>query len=638
MARLPLLRPLFPAARLAGALALATVAGCGGGGDTPGTGTATALSGKVAVGAPITGATLRVIDATGTVVASGVAVADDGSYSLPALTGTPPYRLEACGQAGANYTCLYSVAQGPGQAHLTPLTSATVLLAAGQSPEALMTGAASGLGATAVDAAQQQLRNGLAGLLAGQVPAHFDFIGGELTPASRTGYDRVLDAVGVSTGVDGSAFVQITPRLGSGNLYLQPGSTQGSVTAAGGAGSLSLAGLETLFTNMSRALASATACRSADAALAAQLSASARLSMDGDPLIGPAAVAEGLCQLFESEDLWGSRLLSPVLGRCDLSGAAPVCRVSFVIRSPEGEVQQMGARIGVSFEGGRWTFLGDLDPIAIHVSATAQRDRRLDGATPVDSYMRALSVDVPALTGLQCAKVEQRNADQAPVVVAYYKRFGSSAPRLSLWTLDGLGNQRSLDVAQGFLRSQDDSWLALPEGPEGDAVVRNFFRGGRSVTVSLYADAGCSTAFNVGGRHSFEVEIEGVPPVWSAMATLPWPELTAATTDALTAFTLPASASGSFTAQWTNPRGAFGIGEGSFCSGRECGDGGPNRIGSGRARPGATRMAFTLQNGGSAVTAGQTKMLSLYGRNGEGLALQANFISCSAQAPGPYCN
>ena len=40
------------------------------------------------------------------------------------------------------------------------------------------------------------------------------------------------------------------------------------------------------------------------------------------------------------------------------------------------------------------------------------------------------------------------------------------------WRDDNAG--RSLDPAVGMLRSGDDSWLMLPEGAAGDAVVREF--------------------------------------------------------------------------------------------------------------------------------------------------------------------
>ena len=149
---------------------------------------------------------------------------------MPDLTGTAPYRIEACGYAGANYQCIYSVAQGPGTANVTPITTAIVLLASGQSPRT-DDGASTSLSASAVDGAQTTLRSGLASVLAaGNVPATFDFVSGALDAGSRSGYDKVLDAIGVSTGVDGSTpFVQITPRLGTGNLYLERNVTAGTL-------------------------------------------------------------------------------------------------------------------------------------------------------------------------------------------------------------------------------------------------------------------------------------------------------------------------------------------------------------------------------------------------------------------------
>ncbi|MBC7955182.1 MAG: hypothetical protein H7Y33_04835, partial [Cytophagales bacterium] len=239
------------------ALCLSLLAACGGSpsSSTPVvTAPATSLSGTVAVGAPITDGTLRVLDVSGTVVASGITVGSDGSYTIPTLTGTGPYRIEACGYAGSNYQCIYSVAQGPGTANVTPLTSATVLLATNQSPSDLMSGDGSNLTTSAVDAAQTRLRSSLAGVMSGNVSAGFDFVSGSLDAGSRSGYDRVLDSIGVNTGVDGSPFVQITPRLGSGNIYLDQTTTAGTLTVATGASSLSLTGLETLFQGMSAAM------------------------------------------------------------------------------------------------------------------------------------------------------------------------------------------------------------------------------------------------------------------------------------------------------------------------------------------------------------------------------------------------
>lgn len=190
---------------------VALLAACGGGepaASTPVTNVLAAqLKGTVAVGAPITDGKLRVIDVNGIVVASGIVVANDGSYTIPTLGGTGPYRIEACGYAGSNYQCIYSVTQGPGTANVTPLTSATVLLATNLSPGDLMSGSGSALTTTAVNAAQDRLRSSLSGVMSGNVATGFDFVSGGLEAGSRTGYDKLLDSIGVSTGVDGSAFV-----------------------------------------------------------------------------------------------------------------------------------------------------------------------------------------------------------------------------------------------------------------------------------------------------------------------------------------------------------------------------------------------------------------------------------------------
>lgn len=620
-------------------LCVALLAACGGPGssssgsndDAP-VAPAAQLSGSVAVGAPITDGTLRVIDANGVVVASNIVVAEDGSYAVPTLSGTAPWRIEACGYAGANYQCIYSVAQGQGTAHVTPLTSALVLLATGQSPEDVMSGNGTGLSESGLAAAQAQLRASLSAVMVGNVASGFDFVSGTLDAGSRTGYDRVLDAIGVTTGVDDKPFVQITPRLGTGNLYLEQGNSAGTVSVANGADTLSLTGLETLFRNMSTALTTASSCSAPNTGLAASMASNARMSgEDGNAITGGAAVAAGLCDMFATEERFGSRLLSPTLGRCDLSGSNPVCRVSFVLQGPDGSVEPVGQGMGVVREGGAWKFLGDMDVVQIHASAKAQRDARIDGTTPGYSYSRAVAFDIPALSGLQCAQVTQRNADQQAVTVAFYKRFDSNARRLSLWQQNAYSNERSLDASTGALRSGDDTWVALPDGDAGDAVVRNFFRGGRTVTVSLFSDDQCATPLAVSGQSMFEVEVQGVPPVWAAMPNLPWTDLTPTARQALLSLTLAPNEVTSYSAAWTFAHGAMALNGATFCIDRaQCGDGGAGRISHDGARiaPGATAAAISLVNGSTTLEAAGYKMLALYGRTGDGLDLQSNAIAC----------
>lgn len=620
-------------------------AGCGGGGDATadtsgptgsGATTSNALAGTVAVGAPITNGKLRVLDANGALVAADVAIDADGHYADVALTGPAPYRLEACGYAGPNYLCVYSVVGGAGTANVTPLTTATMLLATGQSPDSMMSGAAPGLTADGVAAAQAQLRTSLASVLAGAgASGTLDFVSGSLAAGSRSGYDGVLDAIGITIGQDAKPFVQVTPRLGQGNLYLEQGLSSGSVTSAD-ASTLQLSGLEVLFRNMTASLASASACASETTGLRRSLAANAQMTLEGGSAQGANNVAQALCGFFATGEggttaMWGSTLLSPTLGRCDLSGAAPVCNVSFVLKSPDGEVMPVGNGMGVTQEGGAWKFMGDLLPIEIHASAKAQRTKRIDTTEAIYDYSRALAFEVAAVSGLACAKVAQRNSDGAQVVIGYYKRHPDATEQrsLSLWTADGFGDRASADPLVGFTRSGDDTWIGLPERAEGDAVIRNFYRGGRSVVVSLYADAACGTPFMVAGRSEFEVEVDGVPPVWSAMATLPWPEVDATTQGLVRNLALAGDATGSLHAAWSFARGPLGLNGVTVCGSRDsCGRGDSGRLGDGSLRPSARDATVALRNTGMAIAADDPKTLALYGRNGEGVDLQSNYSSC----------
>lgn len=646
------LRP-GPLATLAAALVLA---GCGGGGDSAAplaaapTEAPTTLAGTAAVGAPITGGTLRIVDADGTVVAERVALADDATYSGVTLSGKAPWRLEACGYAGANWTCVQSVAQQAGTANVTPLTSALVLLASGASPDTLMAGTAAGLDAQALAQAQRTLRNGLSPLLASAgVDAGLDLVTGTLAAGSRSGYDRLLDAVQVHTGVDAQPFVQLGSRLGQGNLYLEPGAPAlGSLRADAAAAQLPLAGLETLFERMSSAIASAQACADPGSGLASTLAADATLSGWGLPISGASAVAQALCTFlgggsFDGEApqpaRWGSRFMSPVLGRCDFGTASSaVCSVSFSLRDAGGGVEALGDGMAVSYSAGQWKFKGDRLPLAMHASARVQRDLRIDGATPVAEYSRAIAFEIPAAAGLACARVSQRDADGRSVAFAYFKRHGGDhVERLSLWTTSAQGNERSLDARVGHTRSSDDTWVMLPQGEDGDTAVRNFFRGGRSVSVELFGDADCSTPLAVAGASRYEVEVTGVPPVWSALPALPWPDLSARTRSALAALSVAANSDASIDVGWSFARGSLAVGEIRVCGDRaQCGQGNPGRIGQASARPMDRSAAVELRSAAS-LDPGADKLIGLNGRLGDGVSLEANFLSCPATAAGQSC-
>lgn len=140
----------FSACFLAVSTALALSA-CGGGGgaDTPApvptstpTPAASAISGTVAGGAAIIGASVIIKDAKGTIT-NAVITSSNGSYTVPASSLsklTPPLLIKVSGgtlNGQANTQDLYSVSINGGTAHVSPLTTMLVASLTGQDPATL---------------------------------------------------------------------------------------------------------------------------------------------------------------------------------------------------------------------------------------------------------------------------------------------------------------------------------------------------------------------------------------------------------------------------------------------------------------------------------------------------------------------
>jgi hypothetical protein len=168
-------------------------------------------------------------------------------------------------------------------------------------------------------------------------------------------------------------------------------------------------------------------------------------------------------------------------------------------------------------------------------------------------------------------------------------------------------------------------------------VIRRFYRAGRTVDVSLYSDATCSTPATVDGRTVLPVNVAGMPPVDSAMPALPWGTLTADTVAALEAFTLDGGHAGSFSSAWTFADGITGFGEATFCTSGSCGEGDAARLGQARVRPGARVATISLSAPATHILAGDYKEFILGGRDATGMNIESEFVSCTSQAAGQMC-
>jgi hypothetical protein len=116
------------------------------------------LSGVAAVGAPLTGAALRVLDATGAVVGSTTTHASDGSYSLTlsskTLTGPLLLQVRGLDAAGNNQVLhsavpVLSAASAAIVANVTPLSDAVVALSLGADPQPVFAAASQSAAAIA---------------------------------------------------------------------------------------------------------------------------------------------------------------------------------------------------------------------------------------------------------------------------------------------------------------------------------------------------------------------------------------------------------------------------------------------------------------------------------------------------------
>jgi hypothetical protein len=612
------------------------------------------VSGTVAAGMALSGATVTVWDETGKTIASGKAVtAGTGAYGPITLTGAGPFRVQACGMAGDRALCVWGATSG-GTLNLTPLTSAVTVLASGQPPEAFRTGAVQGLGDTAIAAAQTQLRTALAAALTDAgLPSDFDLMTGAVTPGSHTGYDRLLDSVDVGLGLDSKAYVTLSTALGGGWAYLEPGTTSGSLAIDAAAAKVDHAGIDTLFKSLGAVMPFAAKCPDLTQGLGPLLDVNVRASADFlVPAFNNVAQAtQVLCGhmagllVGDTESLEKATLLPALPSRCDFSGMDPVCRVKLVFQTaappspappaatPKDVLRQIGIDQTVVKRGNAWLLLGNRLEVQATATARLVLSRRVDQAA-ADTYARYLDIRIPAYAGLQCARASQKDGSGADVALALYKP-AAGATYLSLWSTSASNAAPSLDPASGATRGADLFTLPVPGTAAGDTTARNFARAGRNLKIELFSDAGCSTPLAGADGGSVSIAVAGQLPIaTSVMAGQPWPTLAAASATALTTLKANANATVSYAPAWTFARSDAVISRAQLCTlSASC----AGELAERDLAYNAAGVSFSANAGSLGLLASDYKLLRLTARGPDGLVLQLDAASCTTQASGQPC-
>lgn len=376
----------------------AVLSACGGGGSSSaGTGSAVAnastMSGTVAVGNALSGATLTVIDANGN-TASATSNAN-GSYSVSLAGLAAPFVVTATVPSGVS-TTLYSVVanastgNGAGlTVNVTPLTTAVAaLLAADGNPLSLIqSGVSSTVTSSAVTAAIAKLDSALSTILAanGLSPSSFDPIGVTFTP-DQTGVDAVIDSISVSPSAAGPG-LQLA-SIADPNAPIQLNSNT-AVSSPLSAPSLPANYLASLVTSMAQCMAdvqggsttgASTACASA---------------LDANYLNNGMDFAHRHSLFSKGTTLQGVKTVA-FLPKGTLPAITnPAALVYFLITQPNGK-QNFASDIVQQLPSGSWDVIGNQAQYAAYIASFVGRMQYVDSADANNGrYEAGLAIQIP---------------------------------------------------------------------------------------------------------------------------------------------------------------------------------------------------------------------------------------------------
>jgi hypothetical protein len=201
-------------AAIASAASLVLLSACGGGGDNAGTQTGGSnLSGTVAVGAALTGASIQIKDANGTI--REVTADSAGQYTITgAETLTAPFIIKALGTAGGTTYELFSastgISGGNNILNITPATTAVLTQVLGANPSlAFSADRIAPIDANELQLAKTRLAAALDNVFAalGQPAAQKDLFSTRFN-ADNTGLDKLLDLIEFSADHQGMLTIQ----------------------------------------------------------------------------------------------------------------------------------------------------------------------------------------------------------------------------------------------------------------------------------------------------------------------------------------------------------------------------------------------------------------------------------------------
>lgn len=410
----------------------AVLAACGGGGGSsassgassqPATVAATAMTGTVAIGTALIGATVTVTDSAGkpATATSGA----NGTYNV-SLTGmTAPFLITSTDPSGVSST-LYSVVASantsngaPVTANVTPLTTAVAALMTPSGNPATLAGNASAITSSAITAAETTLDTAIAPILsANSVPASFDPIGATFTP-NQAGADAVIDSVAVTPSASGSG-LQIT-SLANPNTAIQLNSSTSVSTA--------LAAPAQAANYLASLQASLSACASdVQGGATDTLDNSCTSAIDSSYLnngvgTGVAGFAKRHTLFTKGTVLTGIKTVAFVPAGTLAGISNPAALVYLLMTDPDG-TPDFGMDYVQQLPNGRWDIIGNQLQDSIYIASFLGRVQYTDSADAANAhYESGLDIQIPS-----SVKVNGTAAGVGSAVVT-----GPGLPANGLW-------------------------------------------------------------------------------------------------------------------------------------------------------------------------------------------------------------
>jgi glucoamylase len=452
------------------------------------------MTGTVAIGTALTGATVVVIDANGKTVSATSGA--NGVYSV-SLTGlSAPLLITAADPSGVSGT-LYSVVANPNTANgapvtanVTPLTTAVAALMTQSGNPADLTGNASAITSSAITTAETTLDAAIAPILsANSVPASFDPIATTFAP-NQTGADAVIDSIAVTPSASGSG-LQITSLANPDTAIQLSSSTSVSTALAAPAQPANyLANLQ----------ASLTACASdVQGGTTDTSDSNCTTAIDANYLnngigTGVAGFAKRHTLFVKSTVLTGIKTVA-FLPAGTLSGISnPAALVYLLMTDPDG-TPDFGIDYVQQLPNGQWDIIGNQLQDSTYVASFLGRVQYTDSADAAKAhYESGLDIQIPS-----SVKVNGTATSVGSAVVT-----GPGLPASGLW-FQTAGN----GTGAGYLEIPTGT-LAAPL-----TSVSNRVNGGMSTTYKwAWAPiSGSTTSFSPNGLPEYASSSQDVSTI-----------------------------------------------------------------------------------------------------------------------------